>query len=506
MRNPTWRFIPLGIASLCLLISCARPASGPRLDPEAEQVDRLRQMGDAEFAKMHWRGWRNAAAHFQEALSRRDGTALRQRLFMACVLLSLRESELAFRDESWLRQAEELLPRLPAAPYASYLALANEKTRTIQLNRAGYTGHGAPELEKNPVAKDSSTLMSHYLYLIYLGFRAGRDGGREFIEEGTQFCRLHGDSNLAVYQRIWTPEEMDDRLDAFPDFAEMYMQRGDWHHSGKKYQAALADYGRALEAMPVLSEASNAMGTLWYSLEEYDRARIHYERTLLIDPLDPAAMFGRAICLSELRRYEESDLALGEMITRQSFYHGEANYYLAKNSYYRRRRDDARSYLDRAAAFIPDAPEMNMLSGLLFLDQGQAGRAESEFRKVLEQRPSDAEAWYFMGQVALQRGMTREARRRYQKAVDGFRRELDLFDARLAEVGREGVSDPHGREYYRKRLRRRSAYAREESERLTPLLRELGKPPLAGLRQLLADLAAPPREQPAFKGSSSSSR
>jgi len=322
-----------------------------------------------------------------------------------------------------------------------------------------------------------------------------RESAERFSAEGKEFLRLHGHSNLAVFLHFFTPVEMDEKLAAFPDFAEMYLLRGNGYGSERKYQAAMDDYRKAVEIMPVLYRAHNAMATLCYSLEEYGQALVHYGRTLEVFPLEPTALFGRAISLSELRRYEESDQALDLMIEKQTFFHGEANYYLAKNSYYRQRWAETRLYLDMAAAYIPDSPEMNMLSGLLYLDQGEPGRAARDFRRVLEQEPQHAEAWYFLGQAALRENRTREARGHFQAAVGNFRRELEEFDAKLAELKGEAVSDPYRRNFYLKRLRQRRAYSRQALERLAPLKEAFRRPTLTGLDELLAALAAPTPEE-----------
>lgn len=485
------RFYQLWIVVLCFMAFCTGPRTEPQLDAEAERFSQLRQQGDREFAKMHWRGWKNAVGFYEEALAKRDEAELCQRLFTAYILLSMRETELLFRDESWLQKAEALLPKLAAEPFAAYLAMAREKLRHISLSRGGYTMPGAPEPGKTPLPRVSESALSDYLHLLLQRFVTDRDSVGKLIGEEDKFRRLHEDSNLAVFLRLYTPLEMDEKLAAFPDFAEMVMLRGNWHNTGKKYQAALADYQRAVEIMPVLYKARNAMATLCYSLQEYEQALLYYGQTLEIYPLEPAALFGRAICLSELRRYDESDRALHEMIEKQTFYHGEANYYLAKNCYYRNRPEETRSYLNLAAAYIPDSPELNMLSGLLYLDRGQPDWAALDFRKVLEQQPQHAEAWYFLGQVALQEKKFREARSHFQSAIENFRRELEDFDAKLVAMNSEEGSDPYRRSYFLKRQCQRSAYAREAIERLAPLQKTFRKPPLPGLKKLLVALAAP---------------
>jgi tetratricopeptide (TPR) repeat protein len=489
MRLVSQRFLWLWAAVFCFLAACAGPPLEMRLDPDAARISRLRQQGDAEFAKMHWRGWKNAVTFYEEALAKRDEAELRQQLFNAYILLSLRETELLYREESWLLKAEALLTRLPVAPGTAYLAMAQKKYYVHALNPGGFA-HKTLDLEKYPLSRETGSPMSHYLYLFSLRILTTVDTAEKYIAEEKEFLKLHGDSNLAVFLRSWTPSEMDEKLAAFPDFAEMTLRRGDRHNSGKKCQSALADYQRAVEIMPVLYKARNAMATLCYSLDEYAQAFLHYGQTLDIYPLEPTALFGRAICLSEMRRYDESDRALREMIEKQTFFHGEANYYLAKNNYYRQRPEDTRAYLNLAAAYIPDSPEMNMLSGLLYLDRSQPDRAARDFRKVLERQPQHAEAWYFLGQAAMRQKKYQEARAHFQSCIENIRQELDDFDAKLAAMDREESSDPYRKNYYEKRRLQRSKYAREAIESLAPLQKKFKHPPLAGLRELLAYLAA----------------
>jgi len=337
--------------------------------------------------------------------------------------------------------------------------------------------------------------LSSYLYLIFLRLITTRDTTAEYIEAEKQFRQLHGNSNLAVFSRTYTPEEMAEKLTSFPDFAEMYMLRGDGYRAKKKYQAALADYQRAVEMMPPLFKARNAMATLFYSLEDYEQALLHYGKTLEICPLEPAALFGRGLCLSELRRFDESNQALREMIEKQTFYHGEAYYYQAKNCYYRQRPEETRSFITQAASFIPDSPDLNMLSGLLYLDQGRPEQAAVDFREVLEQLPQHAEAWYFLGQSALQLKKYAEARAHFQAAIENFGREVRDFDIKLAAMSREQGSDSHQRDYFLKRQRQRDDYVLELRGRLAGLQKIFKKPLLPGLRELLNYLNAPVLEK-----------
>ena len=488
------RLCPLWITVLCFTAACSCQPPAPQLNVYTALAARLLRQGDAEFAKMHWNGWGKAAGYYRETLGQLDDPEVRQRLFTTYILLSLRETELLVLNESWLKKAEELLPRVSAMPYTAYLAIAQKKYYVRPLIPSGFT-HKRLELEKYPLPREIASALSNYLYLQFLSLITTRDTTEKYIKAEKEFQQLHGNSNLAIFLRSYTPLEMDEKLGAFPDFAEMYMLRGDWYRAGKKYQAALADYQRALEVMPVLYKASNAMATLCYSLEEYEQALFHYEKTLEISSLEPAALFGRGICLSELRRYDESDQVLREMIEKQTFFHGEAYYYLAKNNYYRQRPDEARGFISQAASFIPDSTELNMLSGLLYLDRGRPEQAAVDFRKVLEQQPQHAEAWYYLGQTALRGKKFQEARAHFQSAIENFNRELREFDDKLAAMSREQDTDSHQRDYFLKRQRQRGEYVLELRERLTGLQKIFKEPPLPALRELLDYLNVPLAKQ-----------
>jgi hypothetical protein len=69
------------------------------------------------------------------------------------------------------------------------------------------------------------------------------------------------------------------------------------------------------------------------------------------------------------------------------------------------------------------------------------------------------------------------------------------FDAKLAVMGREAETGGQQRQFFLKKQRRRADYVRDLQERLIGLEKTFSKPPLPGLRQLLAYLAAPAAEK-----------
>ena len=189
MNSIVGRFFPLVMVVLCFTISCSGPRLEPRPDAEADRIFQLRQQGDAEFAKMHWRGWKNAAGNYQEALAGRNEPELRRRLFTTYILLSLRETEMLLRDESWLRKAEELLPGIPAAPFTAYLAIAQKKFYVHPLNPGGFA-HETLELEKYPAPRETGSALSHYLYLQFLRLVTTSDTAETYLGEEKEFLHV----------------------------------------------------------------------------------------------------------------------------------------------------------------------------------------------------------------------------------------------------------------------------------------------------------------------------
>ncbi|HNX98699.1 MAG TPA: hypothetical protein PKK12_13565 [Candidatus Aminicenantes bacterium] len=94
-----------------------------------------------------------------------------------------------------------------------------------------------------------------------------------------------------------------------------------------------------LAEMPFLTRPLVQIGSICLRWEDEEAALASYRAALEIEPLLPTALFGQAVCLISLGRLDEADAVLATMLGKQTFYHGEANYYLARNQYQRGRQD-----------------------------------------------------------------------------------------------------------------------------------------------------------------------
>ena len=72
----------------------------------------------------------------------------------------------------------------------------------------------------------------------------------------------------------------------------------------KNYDAALADYTRALELDPNLAQAYNNRGTTYAILKNYDAALADYTRALELDPNYAQAFNNRGTTYATLKNYD----------------------------------------------------------------------------------------------------------------------------------------------------------------------------------------------------------
>jgi tetratricopeptide (TPR) repeat protein len=75
--------------------------------------------------------------------------------------------------------------------------------------------------------------------------------------------------------------------------SQTYAARGSWQHKKKNYDAALADYDRALSIDAENVEFYDYRADAWMAKGDLDRAIDNYEQSIRIDPTYAAAYFSR---------------------------------------------------------------------------------------------------------------------------------------------------------------------------------------------------------------------
>ena len=455
------------------LAACAIRTAPPGGRPAAaeEEFEKWHAAAVAEFRKMHWHGWKEAAALCQRALAQREDRAVRQLLFDSQALLTLREWSLRIPFSVSSNSIEECLEKIPtpANRVVALLLGAAWKNPTNLSN--SFRIHAVPELAGSAFTLDAGGDYRFYLYILWLeATEKISDSQRAWSEFFTRFP----DSNLAFFLRPnAAPETIDQALAAYPDFAELYLRRGERYSQDRKYSSARRDYEQALQWMPALTPAWNGLGSLFYRLDEFDRALSSYDRALEAAPADGVALFGRGVCLNELGRVAEADAVFRQLIEQQPLYHGEAFYYLALNQYNSGNRPGARRDLDIARTFIPDSVEVNMLSGVMRLEQEKWDDAERDFLAVLKQNNGIGDAYYYLGEIDRAQGRLEAAGQRYFDAGECYVRIAENFGQRMAEIAASDLDEELRRRWQEKISGQRLRFRKEASAKLARILGEI---------------------------------
>jgi serine/threonine protein kinase len=95
-------------------------------------------------------------------------------------------------------------------------------------------------------------------------------------------------------------------LDLDPTDAPVYANRGNTYQALQRYDEALADYGRALDLDPTLAPAYYNRGTTYHALQRYEAALADYGRALDLDPTDAQAYFNLGVLLANTGSLRES--------------------------------------------------------------------------------------------------------------------------------------------------------------------------------------------------------
>jgi len=136
-------------------------------------------------------------------------------------------------------------------------------------------------------------------------------------------------NNLGQYQAALADFGRAIALD--PNLAQVHYNRGITYDALRQYEAALIDFGRAIELDPTLVRAYYNRGTACYALQQYEAALVDYGRAIELDPNYAQAYHNRGNTYAELQQYQA---ALGDYERAIAFEPNDATtYYNRGNTY-----------------------------------------------------------------------------------------------------------------------------------------------------------------------------
>jgi tetratricopeptide (TPR) repeat protein len=405
------RILPVISKFVCLALvaSCrTRPQPvplpvGPAV-PE-ELILELVAQGDEMYRAMHLFAWRKAEAAYTQAYNLASRQEIRDKLALVKLLRMTREID---EDIACPSMEEDIafICRNPEGMRAQALCDlargygAGPVTAAKQMKRV------------NPaiLQVEFSPLDAYFFVLHAKTF--GMEDKDELLRK--QISEKHKDSPLFMYLNLNMGSSR--VMEQFPDFAEAWEFAAEMNFQRTQLKAARAGFARALDLIPDYTRAIIGLANVYFfKLEDYANALRTYEDALKWDPGSTAALFGKGAALHHLDRYDESNATLDQMlatdlsrrgrVTRDSvlYYRGEANYYKAYNRHLQKNPEQARELIDVAKADLPQAEEINYLSGLLYYNAGELDRAKADFERAAKQGRT-CYAYHYLGLIEFRIG------------------------------------------------------------------------------------------------------
>jgi protein O-GlcNAc transferase len=190
------------------------------------------------------------------------------------------------------------------------------------------------------------------------------------------------------------------------------------HHQRGQHADALRQIDKALGVNSATADAHNNRGNVLVALKRFDEAVASYGRAITLKPDYAEAFVGRANALHELKKFEDA-LDSCEKALALKPDHAEACYNFGNSLAALKRFDEALIQYNRAIALKPNNAEVFNNRGGVLQELKQYEAALKDFDKAISLKPDYAEAFNNLG-LAL------AAMRRFDAAMASYDRAIAL--------------------------------------------------------------------------------
>jgi len=200
--------------------------------------------------------------------------------------------------------------------------------------------------------------------------------------------------------------------------AAMHANLGAAHQSLGQFDAAIAQYQRALDREPGNIDARHNWATALAGQGKHAEAIEIYQQLLAAHPQHRAARLNLGKSLQCEGRTAEAAECYRHLLS-QNEADAEALLQLGAVLCLQRRHNEATACFEKLLTIIPDHPQAHFNIGRLAQDQERYETAIAHYRRAVESRPDFADAWNNLG-VAL------KATKQYGDAAACFERVIEL--------------------------------------------------------------------------------
>jgi tetratricopeptide (TPR) repeat protein len=409
-----------------------------------EAAVRLAQ-ADALAAQGHYLAFKKAVRGYSELFLERS---LRAKagppLLKTTLLLAMREKQIGIDNPQTIRDAEALIrdnPSLSGYAHAAVLISALPlRTKGVMkdidpdsYDRTRRERISAAEAE---LARASGT--SEFSAAVLAAWNCSFGRYSEKWRDPADLRRTFPDSLLLKYEVAICGEEKEDVLEEIladdPGFAEARYHLGEAALGERQLFKAERRLLEAFQAIPESPQPRILLAGVYFATEEFEKGVQFFDLTLAVSPGYRDALLGKAICLSYLRKYEESMGVLNEILRLGYWLIGESHYWLALNLHELKKDADALGHIAEAKGRLPTNPHVWSLGGTIALEAGDHDRAEKDFTESLKYDPVNTESLFGLGTIHTRRTNWVLAGEYFEKAGTAYAAEKATLLAAVREI------------------------------------------------------------------------
>ena len=333
-------------------------------------------------------------------------------------LIARRERELGLADEGYGERARALLAGAVNPP--NWLSTLVDVVDVLLASGAGVTRTPTSdlELERMRVLRLNRDAWSARLRelapidelgaYVWLAFTCGTtETSHLSLDELFEPVAPFRDTPLIGFKRATCRGVEDAQLQALfdrdPRFVETKYYLGLSAVGGRKLDEADKRFEEAYawrEQWPTLTQS---IANVAMTSEEFERALVFYDRTLVIEPHAVDALLGRIRALTYLGRNEDAIAAADPLIALRWFV-GDALYWRALNESELERNDEAWTDVEAAAKLLINA-EVPKLAGLIAYRRHELDMSRAKFEQAHARNPNDCETRFYLGVILAEQGV-----------------------------------------------------------------------------------------------------
>ena len=278
------------------------------------------------------------------------------------------------------------------------------------------------------VKVDNGTWLSTYLLeevpeglpIVDVQAQADLSGIAPLLEDESLPSSTDTDANTLITQ-------LDAEIEANPEQASAYYNRGTLYLEAGQYVEAIADFDQAITLAPELAEAHNNRGLVHYERSELGQAVIDFDMAIQLNPDLAQAHYNRANVHFTVGEYLDAILAYDRAIELQPDYPrafiNRGSSYDIVDGY-----EEAVEDLTQAIALDPTIADAYYDRGIVYVDREPALAIE-DFTRATELDPTYIAAY-------INRGLLLLYQDDYDAAIEVFTQAIDVIPTAGAYVNR----------------------------------------------------------------------